>query len=219
MPDQTKQIHVVGSVDTQQGTGEFLYVNPTTAVDMTAAAGAGPPAETPDAGTGFELVVENADGDELERTHPDIMLPSDAGDSTEGLIDQRIRQTEGMARLKLLYDGQVIATYEAGAATPAAQAPLPISVEEGAGAFPADPGKRRLEFSDYSEPVPGVSYTVQVRPAGDAVWQTIAVGRETPGVVIDSDQFPNTESATVRVLRTTGFDDAVVAEGDVDLSY
>jgi hypothetical protein len=27
------------------------------------------------------------------------------------------------------------------------------------------------------------------------------------------------ETATVRVLRSTGFDDTVVAEGDVDLSY
>jgi hypothetical protein len=155
----------------------------------------------------------------LCRGHPDILLPSDAGDTTEGLIDRRIPQTEGMARLKLLYNGNVVATYEAGGGAPTGQAPQPISPQEAAGAFPADPGKHVLNFPDYSEPEPGVSYTVQVRPVGDPVWQTIAVGHETPNIVIESDQFPNAESATVRVIRSTGFDDTVVAEGDVDLSY
>ncbi len=54
---------------------------------------------------------------------PRFLRPSDAGDSTAGLIDERIVPTEGMARLKLLYDGKVVDTFEAGNTRPATRGP------------------------------------------------------------------------------------------------
>ena len=58
-----------------------------------------------------------------------------------------------------------------------------------------------------------------MRPAGEQTWQTIAVGRRTPEVVIDRNQFPGAESAKVRVLRSTGFEDSIVAEDEIDLRF
>lgn len=219
MAVQTKQIHVVGSVDVKDGTGQILYVNPTTAPTADPGAnGAAGAVREPAPGSGFELIVEDASGNELQRLRPSLLRPSDAGDSTAGLIDQRIVPTEGMARLKLLYDGKVVDTFEAGNPEPAIAGAQPAPGDVALGPMPGEPAKQRLALDEF-QPEAGISYTVQVRPAGDALWQTVAVGRPTPDVVIDSNQFPGAETATVRVLRSTGFDDTVVAEGDVDLSY
>ena len=215
MAVETKQIHIVGSIE--DGAGQILYVNPTTApVADSPAAGAAP---DPAPGSGVEIVIEDADGAELQRLRPSILRPSDPADSTAGLIDQRIVPIDGMARLKLLYDGKVLDTFEAGKSEPARPEGQPLLGDVPMGAAPGGPAKRQLELEEYSEPEAGVSYTVQVRPQGQELWQTVAVGRPTPDVVIDANQFPGVETATVRVRRSTGFDDAVVAEGDVDLSY
>jgi hypothetical protein len=63
----------------------------------------------------------------------------------------------------------------------------------------------------------GVTYTVQVRPEGSEAWRTITVGRDTPETEIDRNQFPGSRHVDVRVLRTTGFDENVVAEQKFDL--
>jgi hypothetical protein len=217
MADQRKQIHVVGSIDTKDGGGRILYVNPTTAPAPPTDTAAGPTPQ-PAPGTGVELVIEDAKGNELQRVRPAVLRPSDPGDSTACLIDHQIVPSEGMAKLKLLYDGTVVDTFKAGAPPPA-QAPEAGPAEISMGAFPGDPAKPKLDLDQFAEPEAGVSYTVQVRPEGGELWQTVAVGRPTPNVVIDANQFPGAQNATVRVLRSTGFDDAVVAEGDVDLSY
>jgi hypothetical protein len=84
---------------------------------------------------------------------------------------------------------------------------------------PGSPGKRPMSLNTPVQPEPGVSYTIQVQPAGEQAWQTIAVGRKTPEVVIDRNQFPGAERARVRVLRSTGFEDSVIAEDDMDLRF
>jgi hypothetical protein len=217
MADQRKQIHVVGSIDTKDGGGRILYVNPTTAPALPAEAAAGP-TPRPAPGTGAELVIEDAHGHELQRVPAAVLRPSDAGDSTACLVDQRVVPSEGMAKLKLLYEGKVVDTFEAGTPAPA-PGPQPRSAEMPMGAFAGEPGKPRLDLDQFAEPEPGVSYTVQARPEGAQLWQTLAVGRPTPNVVIDANQFPGAQSANVRVLRSTGFDATIVAEGDVDLSH
>ncbi|MCK1339750.1 hypothetical protein IVB38_28040 [Bradyrhizobium sp. 38] len=221
MSHESKLIHVVGSVDIGTGTGEFLYVNPTTtaaAASQPAAAGAAPPADQPPPGTGFELVVQAGDGRELNRLRPAILLPSDDHASKTGLIDQSILHTEGMARLVLLHDGQVVDTFEAGS-PPGASAAASAGtqgLEMGAGP-PGHPEKRSMSMAAPDEP--GVSYTIQVRPNGEKTWQTIAVGQKSPKVVLDRNQFPAAERATVRVLRSTGFDDSIIAEDEMELRF
>lgn len=216
MSEERKLIHVVGSVDIGTGTGEFLYVNPTTtAASRSAAAGAAPPANQPPQGTGFELVVEAADGKELSRMRPAILLPSDDHASKTGLIDQNISYAEGMVRLVLLHDGKVVNTFEAGSPEPTVAA-RPQGLEMGAGP-PGHPEKRSMSMAAPDEP--GVSYTIQVRPDGEKIWQTIAVGQKSPKVVLDRNQFPAAERATVRVLRSTGFEDNIIAEDEMDLRF
>jgi hypothetical protein len=216
MSYENKLIHVVGSVDIGSGTGEFLYVNPATAAaSQSAAAGAAPRANQPPQGTGFELVVQAADGKELSRVRPAILLPSDDHASKTGLIDQNISYAAGMARLVLLHDGKVVNTFEAGSpeSTAAAQSQ---GLEMAAGP-PGHPEKRSMSMAAPDEP--GVSYTIQVRPDGEKTWQTIAVGQKSPKVVLDRNQFPAAERATVRVLRSTGFDDSIIAEDEMDLRF
>jgi hypothetical protein len=220
MMSQEKLIHVVGTVDVQTGTGEFLYVNPTNAAAAAsepAAAGAAPSGGGPPPGTGFELVVQARDGRELQRLRPAILLPSDQDAPKAGLIEQSIAHVEGMARLLLLHDGNVVNTFEAGSQqAPATESALPEALGLGAGQ-PGRPEKRWMSLP--VEPEPGISYTIQVRPDGEKAWQTIAVGQKSPKVVLDRNQFPGTERATVRVLRSTGFDDRVVAEDQIDLRF
>jgi hypothetical protein len=46
---------------------------------------------------------------------------------------------------------------------------------------------------------------------------TIAVSRPTPDVDVDRNQFAGAKRATIRVLRTTGFNEDVIAEDTIDL--
>ena len=190
---ETKQIHVVGSVDVNDGAGQILYVNPTTAptadpdLDDQAVNDAAGAAPAP--GSGFEIIVEDAVGTELQRLRPSVLSPTDAGDSSAGLIDERIVPTEGMARLKLLYDGKVVDTFEAGEPAPVDAGIHAMGDGVAMGPMPGEPAKQQLAL-DAFKAEKGVSYTVQVRPAGEGLWQTVAVGCPTPDVVIDANQFP-----------------------------
>lgn len=201
-------VHVVGAVDLKNGRGQILYVNPAS-TSVAAAEVAGHPA--------VELVVTGADGEELGRIHPVLRTPPprpDAGD--EALIQQDIPFVPGMRSVRLLVNGEEQDRFEAGAPAPEA-----VSV---AGILPLDglagPGRRRhLDLTGLMPAhQPGVSYTVQVRPEGAAHWSTIAVGRPEPSLEVDRNQFPGTGRARVRVLRTTGFEEEVVADQEVDLA-
>ncbi|WP_377828159.1 hypothetical protein ACFKHW_29700 [Bradyrhizobium lupini] len=154
-------------------------------------------------------------GEELSRVRPAILLPSDDHASKTGLIDQNVSYAEGMARLVLLHDGKVVNTFEAGSPEPTVAA-RSQGLEMGAGP-PGHPEKRSMSMAAPDEP--GVSYTIQVRPDGEKTWQTIAVGQKSPKAVLDRNQFPAAERATVRVLRSTGFDDSIIAEDEMDLRF
>ncbi|RVJ72537.1 hypothetical protein [Sinorhizobium medicae] len=212
-------VHVLGSVDLKKGSGDFLYVLPTIAVPTISEDTTAGRAAPPDDKSAFELVVEGADGSELRRLRPRILVPTDEDDPQSGLIDEIIPNIEGMRRLVLLHNGSMVATFEAG--TP----PEP-DLERAAGkpslslgmAPPGRPEKRPMSLDTPVVPEPGISYTVQVRPEGEDVWQTIAVGRETPKVTLDRNQFPGAVRATVRVLRSTGFEDTIIVEENVSLA-
>jgi hypothetical protein len=222
---QDKLIHVLGTVDLEQGTGELLYVNPIRAGGVPAAGAnagaAGPPDTAAPPPRPFELVAQSAQGRELGRFRPPILLPSEAGDKpTDGMIDIAIPFVEGMSRLVLLYDGKEAAVFEAGApAAAAADAPASGPAIAMGAAPPGHPEKREMTVEGAPEGEPGVSYTVQVRPEGHRAWQTIAVGKNSPEFQLDRNQFPGAASASVRVLRSTGFDNEVVDEKLVDLRF
>lgn len=222
--NQNRLIHVVGTVDLKHGGGEFLYVNPIRAAGVPTAeanaGAAGPPDAAATPPRPFELVAESAQGEELGRFRPPILLPSEAGENpTDGMIDVTIPFVQGMRRLVLLHDGKEAAVFEAGPpAAAAAPAAAPPAIAMGA-APPGKPERREMTVEGVPQPEAGVSYTVQVLPEGHRAWQTIAVGQSSPQFELDRNQFPGAASAAVRVLRSTGFDSEVVDEKQVDLRF
>ena len=208
-------VNIVGSVDLEKGTGEIIYVNPSTVsispdeAEATSLGAAPPP--------GFEIAIQNAQGTELSRIRPVINISTcEEGEAPKtGLINEDIAIIPGMKRLVLLYNGQPVNVFEAGAASPAAPATRSLTM----GAAPPDNQHRRTLSSAGTAPAEkGISYTVQVLPEGASAWQTIAVGRQTPAVEFDRNQFPGSRTAQVRILRSTGFEDEVFAQEEINLS-
>jgi hypothetical protein len=199
-------VHVVATVNTRTEDGTILYVNPSsTTIEGEAAAD-----------PNVELLVTGRDGETLRREAVVVRRssPEDGDSSDLGLIQADIPRQDGMKSVALLVNGKEVSRYEAGA--PAPRPPATLGLVGTAG---ASPNRRRLTLAEAADlaPAEGVTYTVQVKPDTGGPWNTISVGRPTPHVEIDRNQFAGARMAEVRVLRTTGFDEDVVAEDSVDL--
>jgi len=200
-------VHVVATFDMKTKEGKIRYVNPAnTTIESDA------PTE-PD----IELLVSGAGGEPLQRTNVVLRRSScDPGQSNDvGLIQADLVKQPGMKSVSLLYKGQEVSRFDAGEAivAPAGRS-LGLAMPGAAGTT-----HRSLTIDGLGDvaPVAGVTYSVQVKPDTGGPWNTIAVGRDTPNVAIDRNQFAGARQADVRVLRTTGFDEDVFAEGKVDL--
>lgn len=197
-------VHVVGTIDTGAGTGQILYVNPAS-VGVVGTEASGDPYT--------ELLVEGDGGEELMRVHPAIRRDPCDADTNDGLIQHDLPYLSGMRRIRLLYKGDELAVFERPVETartvPAGGLALGL-------APPANRHRRLVDLPAVEEE-PGVTYTVMVRPEGDDVWQTVKVGSALPAFELDANQFPGAAQATVRVLRSTGFQDEVIAEEQVDM--
>lgn len=209
-----KFVNIVGSVDLEKGTGEIVYVNPS-------AVSIGPDeAEAATLGAepspGFEIAIQDSQGKELSRIRPNINISTCKKGETPktGFINEDIAVILGMKRLVLLYNRKPVNVFEAGTASSATTAPRSLTM----GAAPPDNQHRRTLSSAGATPAEkGISYTIQVLPEGASAWQTIAVGRKTPAVEFDRNQFPGARTAQVRILRSTGFEDEVFAQEEINL--
>lgn len=200
-------VHVVATVNTKTGEGQIRYVNPAKSTIRTDA--------TRDANV--ELVVEDGQGTELHR-EPVVVRRSSCEGETRGdvgLIQADLPYQAGMKALALMVDGREVSRYVAGD-PPAAPAPVTLGLEALAGAAPHHQALT-LDQAAGLQPAPGVTYSVQVKPDTGGPWNTVAVGRSTPTVDIDRNQFAGAKKAEVRVLRTTGFDEEVIAQETVNL--
>lgn len=121
-----------------------------------------------------------------------------------------------MRSIVLLVDGKEVSRFDAGMSTAPMQDTL-MGLEMSAG---PSPNRQMLTLTQAQglQPTPGVTYSVQVKPDTGKHWSTIAVGRPTPKVEIDRNQFAGAKKAEVRVLRTNGFDESVIAHDVVNLS-
>jgi hypothetical protein len=207
-----KFVHVVATVDLARQQGAIRYVNPATigtVSDMP-----GHPA--------VEMSVESRDGAQKKTWHPVVRFASSEGGEppSAGLIQEDIAAAPWMCIVRLFVKGKEVATYE-GAAADALRAAAPAAAP-GAGLAlePVGEGgnKRRLRITDAVPKQAGLTYTIQVRPAGTTAWHTIATGRETPDVQVDRNQFPGARRVGVRVIQTTGFQERVIAEDEIDLA-
>lgn len=199
-------VHVVAMVDLEKRTGKILYLNPATA-GVTMLAGGDP---------SVRLRFAGADGTEIASVHPVLHLASCEAGTTRrsALIQEDVEFAPGMKSMELQIDGHTVDTYIAS--QPAAGASLmagKLTAKKLGGASPFAGPKMQLETAGTNAPeVDGVSYTVQAKPTQAAPWTTLAVGSRTPNVTVDANQFPGSKSVFVRILKTNGFSDDVIAE-------
>ena len=211
MPNSTPPfVHVVGIIDTEEPAGQFLFVTPCKGVPRQEAVGPAPP-QGP--ASGAEMIVEAADGKELARFPVKLMRASDGEDRASAMFDEMVPAKDGMARLRLTYGEQELAVFEAGPEP----APTPTGLSFGM-APPGSIGKRPMSLDAEVAPERGVTYSILVRPSGERLWQTIAMGLPLPKIMLDRNQFPDAERAAVRIVRNTGFSEMVIAEETVELS-
>lgn len=218
-------VKLLASIDLRKKTGQIMYVQPSSganAPNKHLATAAGPGAAPRSAN--IDVVAFDALGTEVARVPADLQLSScKPGEKpATAIVNQDILNVQGMHRLALEWDGRTIASFTAGASAVSVVVP-----EAPAGGkrrtmslgppMPGKPHHQALEVSGGVEPRTGITYTVQVDPDQSGKWNTIAVGAPTPKVDIDRHQFQGARKLRVRVLRSTGFADAVVAEEDLDL--
>jgi hypothetical protein len=210
-------IHVVATVDLGRKSGAIRYVNPAT-TGMTSDHPGHPD---------VEMSVEDESGGHKKTWHPIVRFASpepDGTPQTTGLIQEDIPYEPWMKVVRLLVNGKEVGKYEASSPDPspaASAAPSAGGVEApaltlGAGG-PGSPRRRSLLMHGQARKQEGLTYTVQARPEGSDAWQTIAVGRDTPDVDIDRNQFPGARRVDVRVIQTTGFQERILAEETIDL--
>lgn len=202
-------VHVVATLNVETGEGHIRYVNPVEKVLETDAA--------PDLAA--KLIAKDASGETLYEGNVVLRKSSsEQGQSNDvRLIQADVPKFEGMSVLELTYRDRTVARYVAGA--------LPVQADPGGmtlslDAAPPEAANRRvMTVGELAEtaPVSGITYTVQVRPEGHQAWSTIAVGRPTPKLEIDRNQFPGASRADVRVLRTDGFNSDLVAAETIEL--
>ncbi|WP_226575475.1 hypothetical protein [Acuticoccus sediminis] len=220
MPDDPERVvQVIGSLDFAKKAGKILYVLPSSRAPTTAAE-TQPRLERPRKTPMIEIFAKNAAGATLSQTAVPAQLPSDAHDPSEALIDTKIPVPAGTVALELKLSGETVDTFRPGAAM---QAPGAGAHAEAPGVDlgPGLPGENARMMSPRMKmaPADGVTFTVEVLPEGENTWHTIAVGRPTADMKIDRNQFPGAERARVRVLRSTGFEEQVVADDTVDLRF
>lgn len=205
-------VHVVAKVNLQRRTGEILYVNPASVALETSA----------DGGSAVELRFTRRDGTEIVRINPVLHIASCEAGATQrtALIQEDVLYAEGMSGIDLVIDGKTVHAW--AAAAPAA-APF-VSAVSGKlmttklqGMSPLEGVKIEVnaDADTGAAELAGVTYTVQARPSASSPWSTLAVGSRTPRVTVDANQFPGRSSVMVRVLKTNGFSEDVIAEDTV----
>lgn len=197
-------IHIVASVELDTGNSEILYVNPSSfAIEPI----------TPDENTyRVELQFIDAEGRQLFSHTPQLQIAScdDSSDlAYEGLINESVSYVNDIKEIRLFVNENEQSRYVAGDFAQAVDPGVALG-----GPLPDSPHRRGLTARpDASES--GFTYTIQARPVGESQWQTISVGRSTPDIDVNVNQFPSAERIDVRVLKTNGVDEEVILEEEI----
>jgi hypothetical protein len=201
-------VHIVATINKTQGNGKIMYVNPSASTIVSDAV----------TDNDVELAAYDDNGKELFREPVVVRRSSNEPDRPNdvGLIQADLPRIPDMKSVRLLLKGQEISQYEGG---PKPSEP-PVGKTFGLElAGDSATNRRPLKIDQLADvqPTAGVTYSVQVKPDNNDTWSTIAVSRPTPEVEVDRNQFPGSKRATIRVMRTTGFDENVFAEDTIDL--
>lgn len=207
-----KLIHVVGTVNLDEKSGKIRYVNPAeVGIESGAVPGGRRNAEVPEK---VVLQFEDEAGTILASVDALVRLGTRSATAGRmGLIQEDVPYMPNVKRIRLLQDSKELDVFEGGGAPAAVAAGANIAL---AGSVLGQPDRVALGAAPAAAEV-GITYTVQARPADGDVWHTLAVGRATPKIDVDFNQFPEAKRLQVRVLRTNGFDESVVDEQAIDL--
>lgn len=202
-------VHVVSSVDLEKRTGKILYVNPASSAQESGVEG----------DPSIELRFLSRDGNPLVSVSPILHLASceGRGASRIALIQEDVKFETGMSSIELRIDGKTVDAYKTAQAAPSAMlTPDKLKATRMQGASPFAAPKMQVETAGGAvAESEGVSYTVQAQPAQGSPWTTLAVGSKTPKVTVDANQFPGSRSVLVRVLKTDGFTEDVIAQDTI----
>jgi hypothetical protein len=201
-------VHVVATINKTSGDGKIMYVNPSVSTIASDAV----------TDKDVELAAYDSNGKEIYREPVVVRRSSNEPDRPNdvGLIQADLPRMPEMKSVRLLLKGKEISRYEGGPKPPGAAAGGTFGLALGGNTAA---NRRPLKINQLAglQPVAGVTYSVQVKPDNKETWDTIAVSRPTPDVDVDRNQFAGAKRATIRVLRTTGFDEDVIAEDTIDL--
>ena len=209
--DEVAGIHVVAAANLTRSTGTLTAVLPSSTEPS-------PPDD--EAGREpFSLVLMSAEGQTLVE-HPARFQPSaceEPDDDRTGTIDAVLPAAPEARRIELRLGDAVLDS-------------RPIGGPAAPGAGPGDasaPGLRRAGGGGGEEVVvewdaPGPSperrYMVQASGDGGATWRTVGLDLTEPAVRIDPDDFPGQAEVDVRVIATSGTDQAVLAQDRIPLA-
>jgi hypothetical protein len=183
--------HVVGTFDLPEGTGSIDYVTPVRTATRSLAGG------------DDRLRLRGLD--QAGRTLFDLAANPQYNScqprTDAGTYEEFVPVSPDLVRIVLEVGGRLAAEYRRGPAG----APGPIVL----GAASAE-APHRVPLRAATATAVGVTYTVQAKPEGSPLWQTIGVGLPTPDADVDVNQFPGAVSVDVRVLRSDGFTEVEV---------
>lgn len=192
-------IQVVGLFDSEAKTGEILGVQP-----------AREPRPSEAVASETTLVVLNGDSN-IEVEVPVVLDFGSCGDETNvGSFQAYVDLPEGARALILQHDGAHLAQF-------VPDDPSAALSGESFGLAP-QPGHMVGVESTPGSPS-NASYTLQARPKGSAIWETLDIGLEQPETTsVDLRQFPDADLVEVRILKSSGFKTVEIDRHEVDFT-
>lgn len=197
--DSGNFINVIGIVNLTRRTGTIEYVNPVENVLVPETAGQ----------SSVTIRELNSDDQVLRESPVQIKLDScsDPDEDQMAIIDFVTPYNQEISSLQLLVNGEVVDDYSPGALTPpeinlsgrvSTDAAMKLSWE---GANPDD----------------NIKYNLQASTDEGVTWETLAVGKNTPSLTIDRENFKDASSVQVRVIATNGFTSSVIVQETINL--
>lgn len=200
MMDSGDFINVIGIVNLTRETGKIEYVNPVSKVLVPESVDESP----------VTIREKNSDNEVLREIPAQIKLNSCANPDEDqtAIVDFVTPYNPEIAALELLINGKIVDTFSPGALeTPNISLLSAVSADT----------STELAWDAAADADSNIRYNVQVSDDDGASWETVAVGKTTPDLTIDREQFQAAERLQVRVIATNGFRSSIVTTQDLPL--